>query len=251
MERFPQRGKVRCCVVFHTPRLRNIWWYNLSMSTPPENNPPSNDPRSSEETEELLPIIQRALGLVAQGLSVNTDSLKQVADFIDEQRELNSKVSDFMGEVNTKLDGIRNDLGEVRGGHARNAVQGNAALVAEALNCRLISEVPKGILLGFARMAAANGEPSSDVESFRNADLVLYVTDAQDRPRYLAVEASFTVADRDISRAARNAGYLQKYTGLPSDPVVAGVEVLQAAQGRIDQGEAQLYRIQRRELQPE
>ena len=25
MEHFPQQENVRCCVVFHTPRLRNDW----------------------------------------------------------------------------------------------------------------------------------------------------------------------------------------------------------------------------------
>ena len=93
--------------------------------------------------------------------------------------------------------------------------------------------------------------PSDDVKSFQQADLVLYVSDDEGRPRYLAIEASFTVAGRDIDRAVRNANYLKQYTGLQADPVVAGVEVLSDAQARIDKGEAWLHRIERRDIQPD
>ncbi|MYA49855.1 MAG: hypothetical protein F4045_02115 [Chloroflexi bacterium] len=164
---------------------------------------------------------------------------------------LTAKVDSLSTEMNAKVDGIRQDLGEVRGGHARSAVLRNAALVADGLGCQLISEVPQGIILGFSRMAASNSEPPDDVKSFQQADLVLYVSDDQGRPRYLAIEASFTVAGRDIDRAVRNASYLTRYTGLRADPVVAGVEVLPEAQARINKREASLYRIERRDLQPD
>ena len=126
-----------------------------------------------------------------------------------------------------------------------------APLVADALDCQLISEVPRGIILGFSRVAANDHVPSDDVKSFQHADLVLYVSDDQGSPRYLAIEASFTVANRDIDRAVRNASYLTQYTGLRADPVVAGVEVLPETQARIDEREACLYRIERRDLQPD
>ena len=164
---------------------------------------------------------------------------------------LTAKIDSLATEMNAKVDGIRQDLGEVRGGHARSAAIRNAALIADGLGCQLISEVPRGIILGFSRMAASNNVSSDDVKSFQQADLVLYVSDAQGSPRYLAIEASFTVADRDIDRAVRNAGYLQQYTGLQADPVVAGVEVLPEAQARIDNEEAWLHRIERRDLQPD
>ena len=164
---------------------------------------------------------------------------------------LTAKVDSLATEINVKVDGIRQDLGEVRGGHARSAVLRNAALVAHGLGCQLITEVPQGIILGFSRVAASNNVPSDDVTSFQQADLVLYVSDEQGSPRYLAIEASFTVAGRDIDRAVRNASYLEQYTGLRADPVVAGVEVLPDAQARIENGEAWLHRIERRDLQPD
>ena len=193
----------------------------------------------------------RAIDLLAQGQTVTTQGMQMVSDFIAEQREFNAKFSDFMDANNGKLDGIKNDIGEVKGGHARSAMLSNAALIADALDCQLIAEVPRGVLLGFAQVAEVDGQPRNEVESFKNADMVLHVMNASNHPCYIAVEASFTVAGHDVSRAARNAGYMYKYTGLPSLAVVAGVDVLQDAQELIDQGGAQLFRIQRRELQPE
>ena len=201
--------------------LSRLWhrgWYNSPVATPSEDEQPEL---------EQVPTLQEGIDM------------------------LTAKVDSLTAEVNAKVDGIRQDLGEVRGGHARNVVLRNATLVASSLDCRLITEVPQGIILGFSRVAADNNEPSNDVKSFQRADLVLYVSDDRGHPRYLAVEASFTVAGHDIDRAVRNANYLTQYTGLQADPVVAGVQVLPEAQERIDRGEALLYRIERRDLQPD
>ena len=213
------------------------------MTTSRENNPPT-------------------LESIAEGQRALTESLSELDKFVrtvaggtlEALRNLRTDVDGLTTRVDgltAKVDGLTTDIAEVKGGHARSSVLRNAALVVDSMDCRLISEVPRGVILGFARIAADSGEPKNDVESFRNADMVMYVSDAQDHPRYIAIEASFTVDDRDVRRAVRNAGYLQKYTGLPADAVVAGVDVLQDAQTRIDQGEVRLYQIQRRELQPE
>ena len=234
------------------------------MTTPSENDQP---------TAEQLLTLQQSIVQLLQGLTDGqerlSDRLTSLSDQQDNQAEaianlvtiveaqgghvdtLTAKVDSLSEEVNVKVAGISQDLGEARGGHARSAVLRNAALVADGLDCQLISEVPQGILLGFSKVAAYNNEPPDDVKSFQQADLVLYVSDDQGRPRYLAVEASFTVAGRDIDRAVRNANYLTQYTGLRADPVVAGVEVLPEAQARIDKEEARLYRIERRDLQPD
>ena len=177
--------------------------------------------------------------------------IEQLPDLLESVDILTAKIDSLSTEMNAKVDGIRQDLGEVRGGHARSAVLRNAALVANGLGYQLIAEVPRGIILGFSKVAASNNVSPDDVKSFQQADLVLYVSDDQGSPRYLAIEASFTVAGRDIDRAVRNARYLVQYTGLQADPVVAGVEVLAEAQARIDKGEAWLYRIERRDLQPD
>ena len=187
-----------------------------------------------------------------------TDSLAELsgrqdnqAKAIDLLADLAQGHSEILGGLTEKLDGLTNDIAMVKGGHAVAAMRQNAALIADDLGCQLIEELPQGVVVGFAKVAADDNQPPGEVDSFRHADMVMYGRGDKGHPCYIAVEASYTVDANDVRRAARNARYLQKYTGIQSHAVVAGVEVLPEAQVRIDQGDAQLYRIHPGDMQPE
>ena len=183
-----------------------------------------------------------------KSLAIRVD---QLGEFAKEQKSLNKRFETFMVETSRKLDGIRDDVALVRGGHAVSAMHRNAALIADDIDCQLISEMPQGAIIALSRVAKANGEARNDVESFRHADMVMHVENGRNQPSYIAVEASFTVNSDDVRRAARNAEYLRLYTGLPAYAVVAGVEVLPEAQEEIDRGDAYLWRIRPKYLQAE
>ncbi len=184
------------------------------------------------------------VGSIAQAYEAEVDVIRVLGEGIT---EFGSRVDTLGG----KIDGLMNDVALVKGGHAVNAMRRNAALIADDLGCQLIEELPQVVVIGFARVATDDGEPANEVDSFRHADLVLHVRDSKGHPGYITVEASFTVNANDVRRAVRNARYLRKYTGVASYAVVAGVEVMPEAQEMIDQGEAHLYRIRPRDLQPE
>ena len=223
---------------------------------------------SPDRTTELLNAIN-ALGNKVDGLTNYVEALRArvdaqdaVVDSIAKAHEaevnvirvLGEGITELSGRVDTlggKIDGLMNDVALVKGGHAVNAMRRNAALIADDLDCQLIEELPQGVVIGFAKVAADDGEPAHEVDSFRHADLVLHVRDSKGHPGYIAVEASFTVNANDVRRAVRNAGYLRKYTGVASYAVVAGVDVMPEAEELIDQGDAHLYRIRPRDLQPE
>ena len=183
--------------------------------------------------------------------------------FVVEQRKFNDKVEAFIADttkrfdslngrfdgLSEKVDGLKDDIALVKGGHARNEMRRNASLIADDLGCTLISEMSQGVIVAFAKVATDNGVASNEVESFRNADMVMLVQDANNKPGYVAVEASFTVDGNDVRRATRNADYLHQYTGMPSYAVVAGVDVLPEAQQQVDQGKVSLYRIAKRDIQ--
>ena len=206
------------------------------MTTPPENNPPTLE--SIAESQRALTESVAELDQFVRNVALST---------IEAMRNLRNDVDG----LTAKVDGLRDDISLVKGGHAVSAMRRNISLIADDLGCQLIEELPQGVVVGFAKVAADDGEPDNEVDSFRHADMVLHVRDDKGHPGYIAVEASFTVNGNDVRRAARNAGYLSKYTGVTSYAVVAGVDILSEAQDRIDQGEAHLYRIQPRELQPE
>ena len=154
-------------------------------------------------------------------------------------------------ELGAKFDGVRDDLGLVKGGHARSAMVNNLPRIAAEFSFQYIAAMPQTTVMEFANMARALGEEQSQVASFRNADMVMHVLDDKGQPAYVAIEASFTVDSNDINRAVRNAGYLTRLTGLPAFPAVAGVAVMPEAQEEVDTEKVFLYKISPRELQSE
>ena len=154
-------------------------------------------------------------------------------------------------ELGAKFDGVRDDLGLVKGGHARSAMVNNLPRIAAEFGFQYIAAMPQTTVTEFANMARALGEEQSQVDSFRNADMVMHVLDDKGQPAYVAIEASFTVDSNDINRAVRNAGYLTRFTGLTAFPAVAGVAVMPEAQEEVDTEKVFLYKISPRELQSE
>ena len=153
--------------------------------------------------------------------------------------------------TNAKVDSLRDDIGLVKGGHARNAMRQNLERISDSFGFKFIAEVPQAAVIEFAKVAEAGGEAANDADSFRNTDMVMNVRDNEGQPGYVALEASFTVNNNDVQRAIRNARYLHEYTGLPCYAAVAGVQVLPEAQMEIDAGNALFYQILAREMQSE
>ena len=160
-------------------------------------------------------------------------------------------IQSMFEELGAKFDGVRDDLGLVKGGHARSAMVNNLPRIAAEFGFQYIAAMPQTTVMEFANMARALGEEQSQVDSFRNADMVMHVLDDKGQPAYVAIEASFTVDSNDINRAVRNAGYLTRFTGLPAFPAVAGVAVMPEAQEEVDTEKVFLYKISPRELQSE
>jgi hypothetical protein len=189
------------------------------------------------------------------------DILAQQVRTLERLEELASDVRDLAAEqvrqgqaiqgLATKLDGLVGDIALVKGGHAISAARRRADVIASSVGCESSEELPRRVIADVARVATEQGQPLGEVQSFRHADLLLYGWESDGQPCYVAVEVSFTVNAHDVRRAARNADYLQKYTGIPAHAVVAGVDVPQEAQARIELGEAHLYQLPARSLQPD
>ena len=140
-------------------------------------------------------------------------------------------------------------LGYLRGAHASNSARRDADLIAEDMGYQLVNQLPRGMLISFANMARASGKHENDVRSFREADLIMLVRDADGQPAYIAVEASFTVAARDIERARRNAEYLHEFTGLKAVAAVAGVEITGGQRRNANAAGVHCYTIPARDLE--
>ena len=153
-------------------------------------------------------------------------------------------------ESDRRFDGIKDDLSMIKGAHARNEMRYKAPLIAHDLDFQFVSELDRVDLIALSKTAVAAGVSESDAESFRNADMVIKALDPMKRMWYVAVEASFTVHDQDVARAARNADYLERFADVKARAVVAGVEIMPDAKRQAGNSDVFWYEIPGRELQP-
>lgn len=177
------------------------------------------------------------------------ERLTRIDERLDRTDERLSNIDGRLNRSDERSDKLEQHLGYLRGAHAANTARQNASLIADDMGYQVITLLPREELIGFAKVAHDAGKAGSDVRSFREADLVMLVRDDHGQPSYIAVEASFTVANSDIRRARRNAAYLEEFTGLPARAAVAGVDI---AFGREQNAVADgvfCYRIPTRDLE--
>ena len=154
-------------------------------------------------------------------------------------------------DLNGKIDGMRDDMSMIKGAHARNEALREPRKIAHSLEHTFIHEVSQDALQQFGdRSESELNASKGDAESFINADLVMMVNDQNHHPVYMAVEASYTVHPKDVERAVRNAGFMHELTGVPSHPVVAGVEMMPDAKSLAAEHQVDWYQIPPRDLEP-
>ena len=66
------------------------------------------------------------------------------------------------------------------------------------------------------------------------ADLLVEAANQDGEMVYAAVEISFTVKGRDLTKALRNAGFLSRFTGRPACAVVAGMCLDEGIHNRLE-----------------
>ena len=237
------------------------------MTTPADNDGPTLESIAKDQKHLTKAVnalsagvtaLSNAVTALSSGQGTLSDGLRAVSEggqaLIESMRTLateQARLSQSLSDMNKKLDGLKGDIGMVRGGHARGELLRNTSLIADGLGYQAVSELPRTTLIALGKAALAGGMPKNAVESFRNADTVLLAQHESGRQAYIAIEVSFTVDGNDVRRAARNADYLEKFTGLEAHGVVAGIEILRDAQEQVDGGNIHFYRIAKRYIEPQ
>ena len=102
-----------------------------------------------------------------------------------------------------------------------------AAIIVDSMGLLFVHKLEVGDLIDMWDMGEAKGLTggiSKDYEKgFKVADLVVAARSRDGTWCYVAVEIAHTVDERDTTRAARNAGYISSFTGVPAYVAVAGV----------------------------
>ncbi len=160
--------------------------------------------------------------------------------------------------VDARLDGhdlmfkrITDDLGQLKGAHARNAALEDAAIIARDLGLQRTKSLSREELLDIIDAADTANISVDDLRSFRVADLIMEAAAEDGEICYVAVEISYTANGRDTRRAIRNAEFLTRFTGKRSFAVVSGLHRDDRIQDGIESGEVFWHQLTAAQLDAE
>ncbi len=189
------------------------------------------------------------------GIDTRFDKVDARLDGIDTRFE---KVDARFDGVDARLDGhdlmfkrITDDLGQLKGAHARNAALEDAAIIARDLGLQRTKSLSREELLDLIDAADTANISVDDLRSFRVADLIMEAAAEDGEICYVAVEISYTANGRDTRRAIRNAEFLTRFTGKRSFAVVSGLHRDDRIQDGIESGEVFWHQLTAAQLDAE
>ena len=205
-------------------------------------------------TEELMNLPSRFDRFVAsteQFIEEQRQFNTETQGFIEEQRQFNDRVEGFMERTDRRFSRIEDDISNMRGEHARNTAVDEAPDIAAYMGFRMMRVLSRDDLRELLRTSDTSGIATSELQSFRRADLIIEAAGADGNIHYIAVEASNTGDERDTHRAIRNAEFLARFTGQLAHSAIASVRNDYRIQDIIDSGRVYWHALASREPMPE
>ena len=166
--------------------------------------------------------------------------------FIERQEETNRNVMARFDRMDARFDRMEGDISTFKGTYAEIVARRQIGLITDDLGfefVRLMTELELG------RIGRQHGPDlaTSELRSFRNADLVIEAVDGSETV-YIPVEVSFTADHRDSDRAIRNAELLTRFTGRRAVATVASVRNDRHVAGLVESGALQWYEMDQKYL---
>ena len=176
-------------------------------------------------TRELLELPQRLAEFI--------EAANQRFDRVEERLD---RVEGRQDRAETLLGKLIDNVGNLKGAHAKSVAKEEADIIANSLGLRLTRLLTGQEVGELALGQDAADIPRNELLSFRRADIVMEAADAAGAPCYVAVEVSYTVNGRDTTRAIRNADMLTRFTGKPARAVVAGLQIDDRVRSDVESG---------------
>ena len=161
---------------------------------------------------------------------------ERFAQFVEATERRFNNVEHRLDTLESTVKGLRDDMGILKGAHARAVAVEDAASIARGLGLRRTRTLTRDELWDLTEAADTTDIAPNTLRSFRQADLIMEATDRAGATCYIAVEISFTANGRATRRAIRNAEFLTRFTGKPAYAAVAGLRQDNQIQLHIDSG---------------
>ena len=182
--------------------------------------------------EELMRLPMSFQAFVAKQEGFNSE----MREFRDRQLQFNSEALRRLDNIDRRLDRMESDSSWLKNFSTEFRAERDTLAICLAADCEYGRVLTTTEVSDIARTLSHHGITRGDRISFARADLIIEA-DRGGETVYLAVEISYTAAQRDQHRAQRNAQYLSDHTGCPGVPVVAGVRHDDDLQTAIDRGD--------------
>ena len=203
-----------------------------------------------EETNRRFDEVNRRFDELAEGTNRRFDEVNHRFD------EQNAKIDTLAEDTSRRFDEhgraiqrLQDDVGILKGAHARNEALKDYSWLARNMGLRAVRIMPVEEVDDFAIALREMGVPRNEFESFRKSDMIIEATDKNGDERYIAVEASYTVDERDTRRAMRNAAFLTRLTDAPARAAVIGSDMDDRVRPLIESGEVYWHQLTAKELQ--
>ena len=173
---------------------------------------------------------------------------EEMTTFVAETKAFKAEMHDFVAATNRQFKSIRDDLGVLKGAHARNAAERALGLIARSMGLRRRRVLDGEQLFDLAREGGADMGDGA-IESYLQADLVFEAEDDRGKTVYVALEVSYTANGRDTARAMRNAALVARFTGFGCRAAVASLRIDDRIAELVESGRIAWYRLPRRALE--
>ena len=144
---------------------------------------------------------------------------------------------------------LQDDVGILKAAHARNAALRDYGWLTRNMGLQPVRIMPIDEVDEFAIALRGMGVSRNEMESFRKSDMIIEAADEDGGTRYIAVEVSFTVDERDTGRAMRNALFLTRITNAPASAAVVGSSIDDRVRPLITSGEVYWHMFSEKDLQ--
>ena len=144
---------------------------------------------------------------------------------------------------------LQDDVGILKAAHARNAALRDYGWLTRNMGLHPVRIMPIEEVDEFAIALRGMGVSRNEMESFRKSDMIIEAADEDGGTRYIAVEVSFTVDERDTGRAMRNALFLTRITNAPASAAVVGSSIDDRVRPLITSGEVYWHMFSEKDLQ--
>ena len=159
--------------------------------------------------------------------------IQEVGEKVDTANSRLDKVETGIEIVETSLKKLREDIAPIKGEYTERMARDQIEDIAERAAKKFRLGYEFGRILGgrfvtqMIRKEKARGISREDIKSFRLADIIFQATESgkagYQREYYIAIEVSYSVDERDVERAKRNAKIMELFEDKKCIPAVVGI----------------------------